>query len=82
MKPTRRIRVALAATLLLLLAPACHRRPAAAPARSPAVGVEAGNPQPGGQVVVAVSADVTTFNEYQSTGEKARGGSSTSSSRR
>ncbi len=68
--PTTRPCLALGAAVLLLLAPACHRRRADADARTYAAARRTSAPRPGGQVVVATSADVTTFNEYQSSGEK------------
>ncbi len=54
---------ALLAVPLALAVGACGRRPAV-PAPSTRVG-----PRPGGQIIAAVPGDVTTFNEYQSTGE-------------
>ena len=52
--------------LLLLSAATACRQPAAPPPLAP----QASLPGRGGQVIVATTADVTTFNEYQSTGEQ------------
>jgi peptide/nickel transport system substrate-binding protein len=55
--------LALLAATLVIAAAGCNREPAAGPQSA------AGAPGPGGQVIVAAVADVTTFNEYQSAGE-------------
>lgn len=64
MRPDTRTLVALSSLLVLQGALAC-RQPASPALPAPA----GGGPQRGGQVIVATQADVTTFNEYQSTGE-------------
>ena len=50
-------------TATLAVAAACNREPSAGPQGA------ARGTRPGGQVIVAAVADVTTFNEYQSAGE-------------
>lgn len=55
--------LALLAATLVIAAAGCNREPAAGPQSA------ARGPRPGGQVIVAAVADVTTFNEYQSAGE-------------
>jgi peptide/nickel transport system substrate-binding protein len=64
MTARRRTLSALLAAAALLGSLACRRTPA------PAVKEPTGEgPQPGGQVVVAALADITTLNEYQSSGD-------------
>ena len=64
MTARRHTPVALLAAAALLGSFACRRPPAPPPAALAGEG-----PQPGGQVVVATLADVTTLNEYQSSGD-------------
>ena len=65
MSPDTGRRVAFLSFLLLQAALGC-RQPAHPALPTPT----GGDPQRGGQVIVATTADVTTFNEYQSTGEQ------------
>jgi peptide/nickel transport system substrate-binding protein len=68
MTARRRTLSALLAAAALLGSLACGRTPA------PAVkGPTGEGPQPGGQVVVAALADITTLNEYQSSGDAGEG---------
>jgi len=66
MRPDIRSTVALSSLLLLQGALACRQPVVPPPRPAPSAGL----PLRGGQVIVATTADVTTFNEYQSTGEQ------------